>query len=91
MGGEKPAVKNGATASIAHDQSTRANIRRVYANVVGQLETGGCLGKVSFTRNASGRISAIVTEYPRPEGTETKTRTITRNASGRISAIEEAT
>jgi hypothetical protein len=90
MGHETPASRNGTTALMGHQQDDRKSLKQVFANAVGQLEAGTSLGKVSFTRNANGRISSIITDYPRDGGVVTKTRTITRNANGRILTIEEA-
>ena len=76
---------------MAHDPANARNVLRVFANPVGQVETGGSSGEILFTRDAQGRISDFSVAYIRPEGTITKTRTITRDGSGRITGISAAT
>ena len=91
MGGERAAARNGVYGLVGHDQGDAAHLKRVFANAVGQLETGTGMGKVTITRDANQRIASIAIEYDRPGGTVTKTRTVTRDANQRIIELSEAT
>ena len=82
-------LKNGVAALIGHDADDSDNIVRVYANQMGQLEVGGNVGKLTLNR-VGGLLTTIVTEYDRPDGTVTKTRTITRDGDDRITEISAA-
>jgi len=91
MGGQLPATRSGVSGLLGHDPANARDVLRVFANPVGQLETGGSSGEIAFVRDAQGRISSFSVAYVRPDGTITKTRTITRDGAGRITGLSAAT
>ena len=84
-----PYLRNGVACLIGHDPDHASNCVRIYANQMGQLEVGGNVGKLTLNR-VGGLLTTIVTEYDRPDGTVTKTRTITRDGDDRIIEISAA-
>lgn len=89
MTSDIPARRRGASTLLGTSEADAMCVKRVFVNRVNEIESGPGMGKVVFTRDAGGRITAFSVEFDRPDGTVTATWTFTKRGDGLASELSE--